>query len=282
MAYTTRMAAALSGATLSQLRHWRSPRTGPLLAPEIKSPPSPLYSFRDVLALRTFVRLRQDASLQRIRRAIGNLRDFGEREHVASYRLVSDNSGNIQAITDKDAFDLVKHPGQRQLLVAMGKVIEPFPVRAGVLVPDLFQPRPHVAIDPGIQGGVPVVAGTRVPYDVVAALIRDGVAPEGIASYYPGVTPEAARDALDFALYVDSYDPARRAALCGSSLTRTPQCRSWIRCGIFSYVIRLITSPACTGRARRTATCYPTRSALAITCSSPGIAASSTILPSVI
>jgi hypothetical protein len=29
------MAAALSGATVSQLRHWRNPRTGPLLAPEI-------------------------------------------------------------------------------------------------------------------------------------------------------------------------------------------------------------------------------------------------------
>jgi len=29
------VAAALSGATVSRLHHWRSPRTGPLLAPEI-------------------------------------------------------------------------------------------------------------------------------------------------------------------------------------------------------------------------------------------------------
>ena len=129
MSYTTRMAAALSGATLSQLRHWRSPRTGPLLAPEIKSTPGVMYSFRDVLALRTFVRLRQDASLQRIRLAIGNLRNLGEIEHLASYKFVSDSASNIQLVTDEDAVDLVRHPGQRQLLISMGDVIEPFGVR---------------------------------------------------------------------------------------------------------------------------------------------------------
>ena len=206
------MAAALSGATLSQLRHWRSPRTGPLLAPEIKSTPGAMYSFRDVLALRTFVRLRQDASLQRIRLAIGNLRNLGEIEHLASYKFVSDSASNIQLVTDEDAVDLVRHPGQRQLLISMGDVIEPFGVRAGVLVPHLLQPRNHLAVDPDTQGGTPVIADTRVPYDVVAGLIRDGVVPERIGDYYPGVTASAARDALDFARYVESYDPATRAA----------------------------------------------------------------------
>ena len=67
------LAAALSGATVNQLRHWRSPRTGPLLVPEIATGPGVVYSFQDVLALRTFVRLRENASLQKIRAAIGNL-----------------------------------------------------------------------------------------------------------------------------------------------------------------------------------------------------------------
>jgi len=57
------MAAALSGATISQLRHWRSVRTGPLLAPEISTAPRAVYSFQDLLALRTFVRLRENTSL---------------------------------------------------------------------------------------------------------------------------------------------------------------------------------------------------------------------------
>lgn len=211
MAYATKMAAALSGATLSQLRHWRSPRTGPLLAPEIAAAPRALYSFQDVLALRTFVKLRENASLQKIRAAIGHLRDLGEVGPLASYSLVSDQRGNIQLLTGEEAVNLGAKPGQLQLIAVIGEVIESFAVRAGVLVPDLLQPRPRLAVDPQTQGGIPVIAGTRVPYDAVAGLMRDGVPAGQISEYYPPVTPEAARDALDFARYVDSYDPVQRA-----------------------------------------------------------------------
>lgn len=55
MAYPTKMAAALSGATVGQLRGWRQDRGhGPFLAPELQTRPRALYSFRDVLALRAF------------------------------------------------------------------------------------------------------------------------------------------------------------------------------------------------------------------------------------
>jgi uncharacterized protein (DUF433 family)/DNA-binding transcriptional MerR regulator len=206
------MAAALSGATVNQLRHWRSPRTGPLLVPEIAAGPRVVYSFQDVLALRTFVRLRENASLQKIRAAIGNLRDIGEVAHLASYRLISDKAGNIQLVTEDQAMNLGDRPGQMQLVAVMGDVIAPFAVRAGVLVPHLLRPRRGLAVDPETQGGTPVIAGTRVPYDAVASLMRDGVPANRIAEYYPAVTAEAAGDALDFARYVDSYSPAPRAA----------------------------------------------------------------------
>jgi uncharacterized protein (DUF433 family)/DNA-binding transcriptional MerR regulator len=212
VAYATKMAAALSGATVSQLRHWRSSRTGPLLAPEITIAPRAVYSFQDVLALRTFVRLRENASLQKIRAAIGNLRDIGEVGHLASYRLVSDKGGNIQLLDEEQAVSLGKSPGQMQLVAVIGEIIEPFAARAGVLVPHLLRPRPGLAVDPDTQGGTPVIAGTRVPYDSVASLMRDGVSAERVADYYPAVSAEAASDALDFARYVDSYDPAHRAA----------------------------------------------------------------------
>ena len=212
MVYATKMAAALSGATVSQLRHWRSARTGPLLSPELTATPRVQYSFRDVLALRTFVRLRKDASLQKIRAAIGNLRVIGEVDHLASYRLVSDRAGNVQLLTGDEALSLGKNRGQMQLLAVIGDVIEPFAVRAGVLVPHLLRPRPGLSVDPETQGGTPVIAGTRVPYDAVAGLMRDGVPAERIREYYPSVEAAAAKDALDFARYVDSYDPATRVA----------------------------------------------------------------------
>lgn len=41
--------------------------------------------------------------------------------------------------------------------------------------------------------------------------MRDGVAADRIPEYYPAVGADAASDALDFARYVDSFDPAPRA-----------------------------------------------------------------------
>jgi uncharacterized protein (DUF433 family) len=195
---------------------WRAARTGPLLSPENGSAPRVLYSFRDVLALRTFVRLRKHASLQRIRAAIGNLRIIGEIDHLASYQLVSDQAGNIQLVTGEEAVSLGQNRGQLQLVAVIGDVIEPFAIRAGVLVPHLLHPRPGLSVDPEPQGGTPVIAGTRVPYDAVAGLMRDGVLAERISDYYPSVAAEAASDAFDFARYVDSKPAgpaARRTAL---------------------------------------------------------------------
>jgi uncharacterized protein (DUF433 family)/DNA-binding transcriptional MerR regulator len=212
VAYPTKMAAALTGASVSQLRHWRSPRTGPLLAPEIQRYPRALYSFRDILALRTCVRLRQFASLQRIRVAVSNLRDLGDRQHLSAYRIVCDAAGNIQLVLH-GAVDLSKHPGHEQFFaIDIAEVLEPFTPRAGVNVPDLFQPRTNVMVDPDTQGGFPVITGTRVPYDLVAGLVAEGVAPERVSEYYPSVSADAARDAIDFAQYVDSFGLSKRAA----------------------------------------------------------------------
>lgn len=210
MAYSTRMAAALSGATTGQLRHWRQERgSGPILRPELKANPA-LYSFRDVLALRTFAHLRQSVSLQKVRIAVGTLRRFGEVEHLSSYRLVADGDSIVLA-EDDHATDLVKRPGQR-VIATLADILQPFAPRPGVVVPHLLQPREHVSLDPGTQGGTPVITGTRVPFDAVSDLMEDGVPAEKISSYYPGVTAAAARDAALFAMYVDSYDPETRSA----------------------------------------------------------------------
>ncbi|GII65302.1 hypothetical protein Skr01_53870 [Sphaerisporangium krabiense] len=217
MSYSPTLAAALSGATLRQLAHWRkaSSRHGAVLVPELSEVRPILYSFRDVVALRTCVKLRQDASLQRIRRALDTLRDgLREREHLSAYRLAADG-GSIYLVEPEQATDLV-HRTANIVIHEMVDVLRPF-YRDGRHIPDLLQPREHVTVDPAVRGGVPVIEGTRIPYDEVAALLRDGVPAERISDYYPGVTASAARDAADFADYVDSYEPSRepRAAAAG-------------------------------------------------------------------
>jgi uncharacterized protein (DUF433 family)/DNA-binding transcriptional MerR regulator len=214
VSYEPKLAAALSGATLRQLSHWRrvGGEQGAVLVPEISASRPILYSFRDVVALRTCVHLRQDASLQKIRRALNTLRDgLDEREHLSTYRLVA-GSDTIYLADPDHAVDLVRQKGNL-VIVEMVDVLAPF-YRGGRRIPDLLEPRSHVSIDPAVRGGEPVIGGTRIPATEVAALLRDGVPSEQIGDYYPGVTSAAALDAADFADYVDSYADAeiRQAA----------------------------------------------------------------------
>lgn len=205
MAYAPYMAAALSGATLRQLSHWRrsSNSSGAVLVPEVATSRPILYSFRDVVALRTCVYLRKDSSLQRIRRAIANLRNLGELDHLSEYKLISDHD-SIVLVKGESAVDLVRQPGQ-YVMAEMREVLSPFVNKSNVVVPALFRPREHIIVSPEVRSGHPVIAGTRVPYEQVADLLHDGVPLESIHDYYPAVDENAARDAFDFAAYVDSW-----------------------------------------------------------------------------
>lgn len=71
MAYNTKMASYLSGASKAQLDGWAR---GGVLRPEVSSNTG-LYSFRDIVALRTIAKLRSMVSLQRIRTALGTMKD---------------------------------------------------------------------------------------------------------------------------------------------------------------------------------------------------------------
>jgi uncharacterized protein (DUF433 family) len=86
--------------------------------------------------------------------------------------------------------------------VLMGDVLAPFETRDGRPVPALERPRPRIAVDPGVLGGYPVIAGSRVPFDVVAGLAQDELTPDEIVAIYPSVDPGAVEEATDFAKQV--------------------------------------------------------------------------------
>jgi uncharacterized protein (DUF433 family)/DNA-binding transcriptional MerR regulator len=205
--YPTYIAATLSGASLRQLQYWRSGGEHALFVPELpKAGGRVLYSFRDVVGLRTFVYLREAVSLQRIRKAVENLRELGNSEHLSQYQLVVAGKSIVLVEPGHDAaVDLVEWPGAQRFTVTLGDVFAPFENQRGDLVVDLFHPREHVVVDPEILGGYPVVEGTRVEFDLVASLVRDGVDPSEISEIYPSVSTEGAADAVDFATEVARY-----------------------------------------------------------------------------
>lgn len=214
MSFTPAIAAALSGASTGQLAYWRSVRTSePLLAPAHHRPRSRVsYSFRDVVALRTFVYLRsRDVPLQRIRKAVASLRTLGHDEHLSKYSLVAVGQDVVWRISVDEAVDLTGSPGQR-LLAQMVDIFAPFVNMQSQDVVDLRRPKPGISVDPEVRGGFPVVEGTRVPYDLVASLLEDGLDLAAISAVYPSVSRDAAQGAAAFARYVDGFDRPRVAA----------------------------------------------------------------------
>lgn len=214
MSFPPDLAATLSGASVRQLAYWRSGRSlEPLLRPENFRPRARVaYSFQDIVALRTFVYLRgQSVSLQRVRKAVQSLRELGEYEHLSSYTLVAIGRDVVWRVSSDQAVDLTRQPGQR-VIAEMVDILATFRGLRDLPVVPLLAPAPGVTVDPDVRGGYPVIAGTRVPYDIVASLVADGLAPEDIAAFYPSVDSLGASGARALASLVEAARGPRAAA----------------------------------------------------------------------
>ncbi|MGW4370695.1 DUF433 domain-containing protein [Nocardia takedensis] len=195
MSFPADITSALSGVTPSQLKNWRRGES-PLLVPEYGVRPT-LYSFRDVVALRTMAKLRGEVSLQKVRKAFRALRDMDLTDHPSRYKLVTDQD-SIFLVEDDGATDLVRHPGQ-QILVDLDDVLAPFVNMRKEQVVDFRRPRPHLQVREGRVGGWPTIADTRIPFDTIARLVDGGdIDPSEVKRFYPGVTAAAVADAVSF------------------------------------------------------------------------------------
>lgn len=206
VAFPVPIASVLSGASVDQLAYWRkrTPSAPPLLVPESRRSGRFIYSWSDVVALRSIVYLRQEKSLPRVRRAVELLRalEADEWEHLARYTLISTKSSILVRTPSGYLLDLERQPGTIVSEILMRDVLAPFTTREGRAVPDLEKPRRLLAVNPRVMAGYPVIAGTRVPFDVVAGLAEDGVPTAEIIQMYPSVDPASVGDAQDFASQV--------------------------------------------------------------------------------
>ena|SRR5438067_5214854 len=57
---------------------------------------------------------------------------------------------------------------------------------------------PSISETPGVVGGYPVVAGTRIPVRMIVAMSRDGYDLDYIVAMYPQLSPEQVRAALAY------------------------------------------------------------------------------------
>lgn len=200
MAFDVKLTSLLTGATPSQLDRWRNQG---VLVPEKRAKRPPLYSFRDLVALRTMVFLRAQTSGQRLVRAFGTLDLLSLNDHPSRYSLGTD--GDTIVVEDPyshQTVDLVRNPGNA-VHATFEDVFRSFKDFRGNPVVDFKRPSQYLTVDLRTLGGWPTVEHTRVPYDLVAQLVDfDTVQPEDVTEFYPSVSADAARDAVDFSAKV--------------------------------------------------------------------------------
>jgi uncharacterized protein (DUF433 family) len=203
VAFPVPIASVLTGASPGQLAYWRKHTASapPLLVPSAKRSGRYIYGWGDIVALRSIVYLRQEKSLHKIRRAAKTLRrlEAEEWDHLSRYHLVSTPTTIVVRTPSGQLLDLEHAPGTILDETLMADILEAFETRAGDLVPALRTPRPHLLVDPQVLGGYPVIAGSRVPFDVVAGLADEGAKPAEIIEMFPSVNRHAIPDARDFA-----------------------------------------------------------------------------------
>ncbi|AKK04561.1 MerR HTH family regulatory protein/Protein of unknown function (DUF433) [Corynebacterium mustelae] len=195
MTYTIDVAAYLSGASKDQLQRWAR---NEILVPEINPERPKIYSFRDIVALRTIAKLRVNNSLQRIRSAIARLSDYDLTEHLSEYKFATD--GKSVKVFDEDNahfLNLSKNPGQWDL-VNLEDIYAPFMNMQGREVPDLRNPAQGIEINPQRLSGTPTIEDSRVPYDLIVDLFHDDMSAEEIAEEYPTISLESVGNAIAF------------------------------------------------------------------------------------
>lgn len=203
-AYTADRAAALSGVPKSTLHYWSR---ADILVPSISPEKVKLWSYPDLMGLRTISWLRQTkrapdgahvprSTMPAVRRALGLLRelDLSLWTENSGPAVAVDRSGNVHVVTGDATIDA---RGWSPLDSDMLNLLAPYAAGPLICGPDLKEPRPLLRIVPGKLAGSPHVKDSRIETQALAALARRDLPAAKIYQLYPGLPANAVEQAVD-------------------------------------------------------------------------------------
>lgn len=194
--YTAERASQLSGVPARTLYHWAQTQS---LVPDWAGGTPLGWSYRDVVYARLLAWLRSKdmplpAATQYVASIRGAMATASIDPHLHSDgRVVLAGSEQIDRLSGQAIFDgLVGYLDEFDIQVPIAEVSTKH-----LWGPDLLRPSAHTYLSPWVVGGEPCVDHTRIPTISIYALHRDrSLTPKQIVAMYPGLTIEAAEDAL--------------------------------------------------------------------------------------
>ncbi len=204
-AYPADRAAALSGVPKSTVHYWAREE---ILVPSVSAERVKLWSYSDLIALRTIAWLRASktapdgysvpaTAMTSVRRALSELGelDLGLWSTDGGPNIAVDRRGHLVLGVDQTYPGRVG--GQALLDADMLDVLRPFQIDQSTRGPDLVEPRPRLRIVPGKLAGAPHVRETRIETQALAALAARGMQAERVRSFYPAIEVDDVEEALD-------------------------------------------------------------------------------------
>jgi hypothetical protein len=190
-AYTAERVAALSGVPKSTVHYWARKD---ILVPSVSPERVKLWSYGDLMALRTIYWLRQtkqDLSGREVPRTAMKTVRRALREIAALELDLWGEDGAPRVAVDRSGSIVIEHAGQAQrpgaqsiLDADMLDLLAPFASHEGLHGPDLSAPRPRLRIVPGKLGGSPHVVHTRLESQALGALADSGLGQAKIYQLY--------------------------------------------------------------------------------------------------
>lgn len=187
-AFSLKQVQNLTGLSEGQLIDWDS--SGffvPAFAYENRrSPYSRIYSFEDVVGLRTLAILRDRVSMQHLREVAVRLKEHSGRpwSQLTLYTLNGEvhwrrpTSGTIEGVVS----------GQYGATIPLESVAEEIREKAAALKERKPETIGKIAKRRFVMGGADVIAGTRIPVSSIRSLADAGYSIAEILAEYPGLT----------------------------------------------------------------------------------------------
>jgi uncharacterized protein (DUF433 family) len=209
-AFTADTVSRLTGLSVPQLHRWdRSGFFAPSFAdPDRRRPYSRIYSFVDVVGLRTIAELRERgiplSELKKVRAffATHTNEDWANRRfYVVGRRLFFSH----------DAAVVAARPLGQQVecaILDLGPIASDLDAAVRRLADRTADEIGRVSRDRFIMGGAPVLAGTRIPTATVDWFYRNGYDTDGIIREFPRLTPNDVAAAVRFERTKREGEPA--------------------------------------------------------------------------
>jgi uncharacterized protein (DUF433 family) len=201
LAFTADVAARLTGVSESRLRRWDNDGFySPSYAnPNRRSPYSRIYSFLDLVALRTISRINKlGVSIQKLKKVGEYIKELPNASWSSTRFFVA---GQDVFFSHDEALIAVRPLGQRPISEIVNVDLEPIIIDTRERVEKLGERPPdqigRVVRERYIMGGKPVIAGTRIPTATIVEFVQRGYTTEQIIQNYPRLVPEDIQAAIE-------------------------------------------------------------------------------------